>query len=94
MFISVLKFLQLTDADQDLYKNFPLVISERWQAEVAETVFETINQEADKMEQKKKAKQKLKFDTDEKGEFLCINILYENVLVINVRGKNIQIMQK
>jgi len=63
-------FLQLTDADQDLYKNFPLVISERWQAEVAETVFETINQEADKMEQKKKAKQKLKFDTDEKGHFL------------------------
>jgi len=63
-------FLQLTDADQDLYKNFPLVISERWQAEVAETVFETINQEADKMEQKKKAKQKLKFDTDEKGQFL------------------------
>jgi beta-adrenergic-receptor kinase len=33
-------------------------------------VFETINQEADKMEQKKKAKQKLKFDTDEKGGLL------------------------
>lgn len=60
-------FFQLTDADQDLYKNFPLVISERWQAEVAETVFETINLEADKVEIKKKAKQKLKFDTDEKG---------------------------
>ncbi|KAJ9596938.1 hypothetical protein L9F63_012063 [Diploptera punctata] len=65
------KGIKLTDADQDLYKNFPLVISERWQAEVAETVFETINQEADKMEQKKKAKQKLKFDTDEK-ESDCI----------------------
>jgi beta-adrenergic-receptor kinase len=26
--------LKLTDADQELYKNFPLVISERWQAEV------------------------------------------------------------
>ncbi|KAJ8872908.1 hypothetical protein PR048_026524 [Dryococelus australis] len=58
---------QLTEADQDLYKNFPLVISERWQAEVADTVFETINVEADKVEMKKKAKQKLKFDTDEKG---------------------------
>jgi hypothetical protein len=57
------------------------VISERWQAEVAETVFETINQEADKMEQKKKAKQKLKFDADEKGEFLYINTLHENVAV-------------
>lgn len=52
-----------------MYKNFPLVISERWQNEVAETVFETINQEADKMEQKRKAKQKQRFDCDEKGEF-------------------------
>nr|CAD7447208.1 unnamed protein product [Timema bartmani] len=32
------KGIKLTDADQDLYKNFPLVISERWQGEVAETV--------------------------------------------------------
>lgn len=58
---------QLTEADQAQYKDFPLVISERWQGEVAETVFETINQEADKMELKKKAKQKQKFDADEKG---------------------------
>ena len=43
------------------------MISERWQNEVAETVFETINQEADKMEHKRKAKQKQRFDTDEKG---------------------------
>jgi beta-adrenergic-receptor kinase len=62
------KGIKLTEADQDLYKNFSLVISERWQNEVAETVFETINNEADKMEQKKKAKQKQKFDADEKGE--------------------------
>ncbi|XP_014479359.1 PREDICTED: G protein-coupled receptor kinase 1 isoform X2 [Dinoponera quadriceps] len=61
------KGIKLTDADQDLYKNFPLVISERWQAEVAETVFETINNEADKLENKKKAKQKQHFDADEKG---------------------------
>lgn len=43
------KGIKLTDADQDLYKNFPLTISERWQAEVAETVLETINNEADKV---------------------------------------------
>lgn len=49
------------------YKDFPLVISERWQSEVAETVFETINQEADKVEHKRKSKQKQKFDADEKG---------------------------
>ncbi|XP_011691816.1 PREDICTED: G protein-coupled receptor kinase 1 isoform X1 [Wasmannia auropunctata] len=61
------KGIKLTDADQELYKDFTVVISERWQAEVAETVFETINNEADKLENKKKAKQKQRFDTDEKG---------------------------
>ena len=30
------KGLKLTEADQELYKNFPLVISERWQNEVTE----------------------------------------------------------
>lgn len=47
------------------------MISERWQNEVAETVFDTINFEADKVELKKKAKQKMKFDLDEK-ESDCI----------------------
>ncbi|XP_025831856.1 G protein-coupled receptor kinase 1 [Agrilus planipennis] len=60
------KGIKLTEADQELYKNFPLVISERWQNEVAETVFETINFEADKAEHKRKAKQKKLFDLDEK----------------------------
>ncbi|CAL4182821.1 unnamed protein product, partial [Meganyctiphanes norvegica] len=60
------KGIKLTEADQELYKNFPLVISERWQTEVAETVFDTINQEADKMEHKRRAKQRFRFDTDEK----------------------------
>nr|XP_022905168.1 G protein-coupled receptor kinase 1 isoform X2 [Onthophagus taurus]XP_022905169.1 G protein-coupled receptor kinase 1 isoform X2 [Onthophagus taurus] len=65
------KGIKLTEADQELYKNFPLVISERWQNEVAETVFDTINFEANKAENKKKAKQKMKFDLDEK-ESDCI----------------------
>ena len=56
----------MTEKDQELYQNFPLVISERWQAEVAETVFDTINAEADKAEAKKKTKHR-KFDADEKG---------------------------
>lgn len=43
----------------------------RWQQEVIETVYETINQETDKIEQKKKAKQKQHFDADEK-ESDCI----------------------
>ncbi|KAJ1520001.1 hypothetical protein ONE63_004232 [Megalurothrips usitatus] len=65
------KGIRLTDADQTIYTHFNVTISERWQAEVADTVFETINQEADKQEQKKKAKQKPKFDEDEK-ESDCI----------------------
>ncbi|CAG0898274.1 unnamed protein product [Darwinula stevensoni] len=60
------KGIKLTDADQELYKNFPLVISERWQAEVAETVFDTINQENDRLEQKKRSKHKFRFDREEK----------------------------
>jgi beta-adrenergic-receptor kinase len=59
------------ETDQDLYKNFPLVISERWQAEVAETVFDTINAEADKSEMKRRAKHKFRYDADEK-ESDCI----------------------
>ena len=57
--ISSSSFLQLTEADQELYKNFPLVVSERWQQEVAETVFEAINQDTDKIEQKRKNKPKI-----------------------------------
>ena len=41
-----------------MYKNFPLVISERWQAEVSDTVFDTINHDYDKVEHKKRAKAK------------------------------------
>lgn len=51
--------IKLTEADQELYKNFPVVISERWQQEIAETVFENVNQETDKKELKNKAKSKV-----------------------------------
>lgn len=43
----------------------------RWQQEVAETVFETVNTESDKNESKRKSKSRLKFDLDEK-ESDCI----------------------
>lgn len=59
--------VQLADADSELYKNFAITISERWQSEIAETVFDVVNQDADKAEMKKKAKQKLKINVDEKG---------------------------
>ncbi|CAK9293116.1 unnamed protein product [Gordionus sp. m RMFG-2023] len=60
------KGIKLTESDQELYKNFPIVISERWQEEIAETMFDLVNQETDKLEQKKRNKQKTKFDADEK----------------------------
>lgn len=60
--------VQLGEADSDLYKNFNITISERWQAEIAETVFDVVNQDADKAEMKKKAKQKVKMSVDEKGQ--------------------------
>ncbi|UJR24837.1 hypothetical protein I4U23_006209 [Adineta vaga] len=50
------KGIKLTESDQELYKNFPIVISERWQQEITETVFDTVNQETDKIEQKRRAK--------------------------------------
>ena len=34
--------LKLTEADQELYKNFPLVISERWQTEVNKMLMTTL----------------------------------------------------
>lgn len=49
---------QLLDSDQELYRNFPLTISERWQQEVTETVFDTVNAETDKVEARKRAKNK------------------------------------
>ena len=58
------KGIKLTDMDQELYKHFPVVISERWQQEIAETVFDAINVETDKIEMKKKAKLKNKFEDE------------------------------
>lgn len=57
----------MNDGDSDLYKNFNITISERWQNEIAETVFDVVNQDADKIEMKKKSKQKVKMTADEKG---------------------------
>ena len=59
--------LQLAEQDQDLYRNFTMTISERWQQEVAETVFDAINQDTDKLEQKRK--QKPRIDDVDLGKF-------------------------
>ncbi|XP_061162225.1 beta-adrenergic receptor kinase 2-like isoform X2 [Saccostrea echinata] len=53
------KGIKLAEQDQDLYRNFTMTISERWQQEVAETVFDAINQDTDKLEQKRKQKPRI-----------------------------------
>lgn len=58
MYLCHVRLVKLLDSDQELYRNFPLTISERWQQEVAETVFDTINAETDRLEARKKAKNK------------------------------------
>jgi len=66
------KGIKLTEADQELYKSFPVVISERWQMEISETVFETINQETDKIELKKKKKNFHLYQIENEKESDCI----------------------
>lgn len=64
------KGIKLSDSDQDLYKHFPVVISERWQQEISETVYDAINSETDKIELKKRAKLKNKFEDEKESD--CI----------------------
>jgi beta-adrenergic-receptor kinase len=64
------KGIKLTDIDQELYRDFPVVISERWQAEIADTVFDTINTETDRLETKRRAKQKLHIEDEKQSD--CI----------------------
>uniref|UniRef100_A0A0R3XBK2 PH domain-containing protein n=1 Tax=Hydatigena taeniaeformis TaxID=6205 RepID=A0A0R3XBK2_HYDTA len=47
----------LTESDLEPYKDFSLVVSERWQLEIAETVFDVVNQETDRIENKRRSKQ-------------------------------------
>ncbi|ELW66478.1 Beta-adrenergic receptor kinase 2 [Tupaia chinensis] len=63
------KGIKLLDCDQELYKNFPLVISERWQQEVAETVYEAVNADTDKIEARKRAKNKQLGHEEERKSF-------------------------
>lgn len=72
--------LQLAEQDQDLYRNFTMTISERWQQEVAETVFDAINQDTDKLEQKRK--QKPRIDDVDLGKFLKMNTMDNKLKIV------------
>lgn len=66
------KGVKLLEGDQEIYKHFNLVISDRWQQEVADTVFEAINADADKVEQKRKLKPKTDYNDEDFGPTDCI----------------------
>jgi len=77
--------VQLTEADQELYKNFPLTVSERWQQEIAETIFDAVNQEADKLELKKRQKQSE--ESEENCKFLRFAIPSQiQTIAVNDQG--------
>ncbi|VBB32427.1 unnamed protein product [Acanthocheilonema viteae] len=67
------KGIKLTEADSMLYKDFNITISERWQNEIADTIFEVVNQDADKAESKKRAKQRAKLGNDEKESDVIVH---------------------
>uniref|UniRef100_A0A914URG2 G protein-coupled receptor kinase n=1 Tax=Plectus sambesii TaxID=2011161 RepID=A0A914URG2_9BILA len=67
------KGVKLAESDSELYKNFNIIISERWQNEIADTIFEVVNQDADKMESKKRAKHKMKLNVDEKDSDVIVH---------------------
>lgn len=67
------KGIKLTETDSKLYKDFNITISERWQNEIADTIFEVVNQDADKAESKKRAKQRAKLGSDEKDSDVIIH---------------------
>lgn len=68
------KGIKMTKNDEELYKNFNIIISERWQQEIAETVFDRVNTETDKLEQKKRASRKVsKFYHEEKDSDVIVH---------------------
>lgn len=71
------KGIKMTDQDQEIYKDFNLTVSERWQQEIAETVFKVVNEEHDKLEAKKKAKHQNSITVAEDGDRLLEGYLYK-----------------
>jgi len=72
------KGIKLSDTDQILYSNFNYINSERWQQEIAETVFDVINQETDKFEAKKGIKMNMThIELTESSDCLLHGYLYK-----------------
>ena len=52
------KGIKLSESDQEIYKDFAITLSEKWQLEMVETVFDSVNAETDKIESKRRGKVK------------------------------------
>jgi beta-adrenergic-receptor kinase len=50
--------VKLTEDDQKTYSRFNVVVSDRWQAEIMESVFDVVNTQTDKQESKERSKGK------------------------------------
>ncbi|EUB60888.1 Beta-adrenergic receptor kinase [Echinococcus granulosus] len=48
--------IRLTEEDQQVYKEFDVVIADRWQHEMTTTIFDAVNEDFDQMESKRRAK--------------------------------------
>lgn len=84
------KGIKLSEADQELYKDFPIVISERWQQEIIETVFDAVNQETDKIELKKRSKMKqlFYFDDEKDSDLILQGQLKKNAGTFGLSWQN------
>ncbi|KAK2574055.1 Beta-adrenergic receptor kinase 2 [Acropora cervicornis] len=71
------KGIKMMESDQEIYKDFNLTVSERWQQEIAETVFKVVNEEHDKLEAKKKTKHQNSISVAEDGDHLLEGYLYK-----------------
>jgi len=45
--------IKLTKEDEEHYENFDIFLADRWQKEIVDTIFDTVNIEADKIESKR-----------------------------------------
>lgn len=59
------KGIRMGDEDQRMYRKFNLLVSDRWQAEMMEGIFDTVNAERDKIESRERSRrQSSSYDPD------------------------------
>ncbi len=75
------KGIKLSEADQEIYKDFAINLSERWQQEIVETVFDAVNTDTDRIEAKRKNKTKQInnfYDEEKTSDLILQGLLKKN----------------